>query len=65
MFNWSLHFLSNFLTSDGIVQPMGLAGLVVASLNMLIQVFLSVAFGDKSLFIALTYLQAESVLPLP
>ena len=49
MFNWSLHFLSNFLTSDGIVQPMGLAGLVVASLNMLIQVFLSVAFGDKSI----------------
>ena len=48
MLSWSAGFLMRFLDFGNNITPFGLAGLVVASLNMLVQVFLSVAFGDKS-----------------
>lgn len=48
MFSWSTSFLMKFLDIGNSVTPYGMAGLVIASLNMLFQVFLSACFGDKS-----------------
>ena len=48
MLSWSTSFLMRFLDFGGNVTPFGLAGLVVASLNLLFQVFLSACFGEKS-----------------
>lgn len=51
MLSWSLNFIRRMIGADGesiIFPSYVMAGLVVASLNMLVQVFLSAAFGDKS-----------------
>lgn len=47
MFGWSLAFLQKCLTDSGILTVFAGASMVVASLNMLIQVFLSFIFGKK------------------
>ena len=47
MFRWSLSFLERCFDNQGIT-PWCLGSLVLSALNMLIQVFLSATFGDKS-----------------
>ena len=47
MFGWSVSFLQKCLNDSGNLNVIGGAGLVVASLNMLIQVFLDFLFGKK------------------
>lgn len=49
MLSWSLNFIMRAFDSSGALAPVGLAGAVVAALNMLVQVFLSLCFGDKSI----------------
>lgn len=48
MLGWSYNFVIHALDQDGYFTFAAFGGLVVASLNMLVQVFLSIAFGDKS-----------------
>lgn len=47
MWNWSLSFITRGFDADGHLTIIGQSALVVSSLNMLIQVFLSLLFGEK------------------
>lgn len=48
MLTWSYSFLLRAFGENGHLLPFGMASLVVASLNMLIQITVSLLFGDKS-----------------
>ena len=45
MLHWSVSMIRRFLSPDGF--PLFAASMSIASLNMLIQVLFSMAFGDK------------------
>lgn len=48
MWGWSYGFLTRAFSDGGHLTLFGMASLVVASLNMLLQVTISLIFGDKS-----------------
>ena len=48
MWGWSLSFLRSAFDESGYLTLVGRGALVVASLNMLMNVTLSMLFGDKS-----------------
>lgn len=48
MLSWSYNFIRHLMPSTNIPEWYVAAGIVVASLNLLIQLAFNLAFGDKS-----------------